>query len=45
MKGATNRSIVPWIHIVLAFRYLAIFIVRLKKFQGTPSVFGLSLFP
>ena len=29
----------------LAFRYSVIFIVRLKRFQTTPPLFGLSSFP
>ena len=44
MKDATNRSIVRWIHIVFSIPILGYITVRLKKFQSTPPVFGLSLF-
>jgi hypothetical protein len=45
MKDATKRSILRWIHFSsLAFRSSVMFIVRLKKFQITPPLFGLSPF-
>jgi hypothetical protein len=40
MNQGTIRLIFRWIHIVLAFLYSVIFIVRLTKFQTTPPLLG-----